>query len=543
MMKKIFGSVVVLLLAAYGVVSAIPPSPPAAPASSGIAPAHGSDTYLQFNDGGFIGSDGNLTWNKSTDTLGAGLHGTINTQTLNAGTTAVGGNINVNATLGSELVTWSTAGMNEDNATWTFTTSTGTLTHVTGNTTTLTVSATIVAGTTYKVTITGTGAGATATYTLGGVTGTTIAASGAIAITDYITASTTGALIITPSSTCTVAITAISIKALTDATGDLTVDGNLRVRSQALFAGGYDAATTSVVPPISFLNDPDTGLRLYSGANILGFVTGGSHAGYITSTQWVQPSSATFVVGSSVTLTGESSNVLQFGSDAATASAQKLKGPDSSTASVAGGDLSIQGGTPGAGGVYGAVKLQPDGGNLLIGGASAGTSLAKGISVYAGTAPSDSPADSAQIWVADRQGVAGKAALHMRDEEGNTGSIAFTKRFTKTTSATPATLGANEVCHATVFVGTTNTTLNLPQASGGTAVLDGCEVVFEAIAAVTITVDPYSSEVINHLGTDLTGGVTVVSDGYAGSKIRFLYDGTASKWRTRDTSGLWVAGS
>jgi hypothetical protein len=149
---------------------------------------------------------------------------------LAIGSTTAGKNLTVNATLGSELVTWTDAGWNEDGATWTFAASV--LTHVTGNATTVTAAGiTCVAGTTYKVTITGTGGGGTATYTLGGVTGTTIAASGAIAITDYITVSTTASLIITPASGCTVAISNISVKALTDATGDLTVDGNIKIKS------------------------------------------------------------------------------------------------------------------------------------------------------------------------------------------------------------------------------------------------------------------------------------------------------------------------
>ena len=165
---------------------------------------------------------------------------------VSIGSTTAGKNLTVNATLGSELITWTDAGWNEDGATWTFAAST--LTHVTGNTTTVTAAGiTCVAGTTYKVTITGTGGGGTAAYTLGGATGTTIAASGAIAIEDFITASTTASLIITPASACTVAITNISVKALTDATGDLTVDGNARFRSQLYFTSRTQSATYPLI--------------------------------------------------------------------------------------------------------------------------------------------------------------------------------------------------------------------------------------------------------------------------------------------------------
>ena len=95
---------------------------------------------------------------------------------------------------------------------------------------------TIIAGVTYKVVITLSARSVgSATYTLGGVTGQTLSA--AATYTDYITASSTGKLIITPTNTSRFTISAISIKALTDATGDLTIDGNLVVRSPSYLYG------------------------------------------------------------------------------------------------------------------------------------------------------------------------------------------------------------------------------------------------------------------------------------------------------------------
>jgi len=170
------------------------------------------------------------------------------------------GNVAIDATYTS-IHTFHEDNWNEDDATWTMVT-TGPLGHVTGNTTTVTATNTeaIVAGVTYKVTITGTGGGATATYTLGGITGTTIAASGAIAITDYITASTTASMIITPSNTCTVSITSITIEKLTDATGDLTVDGNLIVRSPVYLRGNlYLNKGTVTYPSLSFSDETNMG--------------------------------------------------------------------------------------------------------------------------------------------------------------------------------------------------------------------------------------------------------------------------------------------
>ena len=160
-----------------------------------------------------------------------GSHGVVVDNNLNVGSTTAGKNETIYATH-TPIFTFDEANINEDDATWTMT-GTGPLVHVTGNTTTVTLTTTeaIVAGTTYKVTMAGTGGGATATYSLGGVSGTTIAASGTIAISDYITAANTSALQISPSNTCTVSITSITIKKLPDATGDLTVEGNLNAKS------------------------------------------------------------------------------------------------------------------------------------------------------------------------------------------------------------------------------------------------------------------------------------------------------------------------
>ena len=128
-------------------------------------------------------------------------------------------------------------------STWTMAAS-GPLVHVTGNTTTVTATLTeapiITTPTTYKITITGTQTtGGTAAYTFGGVSGTTIAATaGAFTNTDYITALNTTSLIITPASACVVSISAITIEKLTDATGDLTVEGKLIAHSSLKLENG-----------------------------------------------------------------------------------------------------------------------------------------------------------------------------------------------------------------------------------------------------------------------------------------------------------------
>jgi len=157
---------------------------------------------------------------------------------VDIGSTSAGKNLNVNATLGTEKITWTALGWDEGGVEWTVAGTPIVITHATGNTTALTstLASAIVAGVTYKIVITYTQVAGTCIYTLGGVTGSSIATSAtSTSITDYITAATTGQMIITPLTTSNIVISSISIKALTDATGDLTVDGNLTVRSPVTF--------------------------------------------------------------------------------------------------------------------------------------------------------------------------------------------------------------------------------------------------------------------------------------------------------------------
>lgn len=169
------------------------------------------------------------------------------TGTVEVGTTAAGGNENIQATLGAELapaltgatgVNWTFAG--------TYTTPlAGTIEKAGAGTNTITPTAatSIVAGTTYKVVLTFSAFTAgSASYTLGGVTGTSLSA--ATTYTDHITAATTGKFILTPASDATRFVcTVVSFKALTDATGDFTVYGNLKLGSPIQNIKGTNAIT------------------------------------------------------------------------------------------------------------------------------------------------------------------------------------------------------------------------------------------------------------------------------------------------------------
>lgn len=62
-------------------------------------------------------------------------------------------------------------------------------------------------------------------------------------------------------------------------------------------------------------------------------------------------------------------------------------------------------------------------GNFGLGVTAFGTNAAGAIGVQSGTAPTSAPADMSQVWVQDRNGVAGTASLHYRNED--TGAAAY----------------------------------------------------------------------------------------------------------------------
>ena len=409
-----------------------------------------------------------------------------------------GGNTTIYATRTS-IFTYDAANWNEDGVTWTMT-GTGPLVHVTGNTTTVTATTTeaIVAGTTYRVTITGTGAGGTASYTLGGVTGTTIAASGAIAIEDFITASTTGALIITPASACTVSITSVAVEKLTDATGDLTVDGNLIVRSPAYFSSSVLAGRSGVSsnPDYSFLLDSNTGIAgIYP--DQIDFILGGVSR--------IRFNGAIQLLGNLDPIQFGSANDVQLNRDAANVLSQRRTTNQQTFRIYNTGDavgtltnyerLALTG-VQGASVNLTAETAGTGGDNLDIVLTPAGTGIVK----------------------------TGKAMLSNQ---------------TKTISTTPVTLTANEIANATIFVTTGASVINLP---AGSAALDGAKVTFRSIAAVVFSIDPNGTQIIDLAGTDLAGGNKITSDGTSGAAIKLIWDNTGTKWRTIDANRLFIDG-
>ncbi|MDD2869670.1 hypothetical protein [Neomegalonema sp.] len=142
---------------------------------------------------------------------------------------------------------------------------------------------TITMGATYRVTITtGTvGVASGATYTLGGSSGSALSAASTTYVDD-ITTTTTANLIITPTPTGTrFTITAITVQKLTDATGDLTVQGNLKLSSPIQNAKGTDAIYIGPDGYIGIANkNPTYPLQVTGFIGVSGGIITNSYAGW-----------------------------------------------------------------------------------------------------------------------------------------------------------------------------------------------------------------------------------------------------------------------
>jgi len=166
---------------------------------------------------------------------------------VSMGTTAAGANQIVYATLGADL---SPAYSGASGVNWTL--GAGWETPIAGSvlnknaagvgTATPTAATQIVSGTTYKVVVVSTVTASYATFTMGGITAPSISAS--TTYTWYITAVSTANVVITPHTDFRGTLV-ISWQALTDATGDQTVYGNLKLGS-----GLQDPAGTNVLVPV-----------------------------------------------------------------------------------------------------------------------------------------------------------------------------------------------------------------------------------------------------------------------------------------------------
>jgi hypothetical protein len=258
----------------------------------GSTPASGTFTALQANTSLGVGSD----------TIGANASIVATKTELITSPIVTGG-----WTLGYDTGGWTISG-----GVLTKTASTGTVTAtaVTGQT-----SAPVV-GATYKVTIVCSAVSGTPSYTLGGVYGSAITAT---TITNYITAATTAKLILTGTASVTATITSISVQKLTDATGDITVDGDIVSRSQFL-SSALQGASSGNYPQYSFSSDQTTGFGQRCGYTAMAhvFSSGIPVAQFSTSGFGILRDASSILMGAS----GD----LQFGRDAANALALRNSG-------------------------------------------------------------------------------------------------------------------------------------------------------------------------------------------------------------------------
>lgn len=162
-----------------------------------------------------------------------------------------------------------------------------------------------------------------------------------------------------------------------------------------------------------------------------------------------------------------------------------------------------------------------------------GTSAAKVLAIPSGTAPTTSPADAAQIWVADKGGVAAKAALHMRDEAGNTGPIMPGQRPIVSHSATESATA--DTLYGDVHLVTGAYTVTLPATSVG------MNATFCSTTAAVFSIDLTGSDAWTLAGTALSAANKISSSGAAGECVYFVV--TASNVvRTIWTVGVWIDG-
>lgn len=163
-----------------------------------------------------------------------------------------------------------------------------------------------------------------------------------------------------------------------------------------------------------------------------------------------------------------------------------------------------------------------------------GTSAAKVLAMGSGTAPTTSPADAAQMWVQDTGAVAAKAGLHMRDEAGNNGPIAFANKVVYSHSATEAVTveqmfgGEHLVTGAYV--------LSLPTAAVG---YHGR---FQATTAAVFSLDlTTGTDVIVLNGTALAAGNKATSDGTIYNEMEVVCR-VAGTYIVRSLQGLAIDG-
>ncbi len=425
-------------------------------------------TYTSDTDSGFyrIGSD------EIGITLGGVLGYDFSNTSLTLGTSTVGKNLSAVATLGAEKITWTAAGWDEGGVEWTVAGTPIVITHATGNTTALTstLASAIVANTTYKVVIIYTQVAGSCTYTLGGITGTSLNTTGAT-VTDYITTYDTTQMVITPLSTSNIVISSISIKALTDATGDVVIDGNLTVRSPFVspillsagsasnpsFAFGLEATLgwyRPVAGTMGLAISSAERLRFsaVTSGGLLEILDAGGVGGYALSATIGTPD---------VFLARESAAVLQLGLDAAGVTNQMFKGPDRITSDGVGGNLTIAGGRNRGASVGGSIIFQTSpaaGGGVTGTLATALTIDSTKLATFAGAISTTNLTDSGLTITRVPFASTGGLLIDDADLTFATDTLSATKLISSTSITSPQIYGSSADSGTLTLTSTSHTT-------------------------------------------------------------------------------------
>jgi hypothetical protein len=146
------------------------------------------------------------------------------------------------------------------------------------------------------------------------------------------------------------------------------------------------------------------------------------------------------------------------------------------------------------------------------------------------------------MWVQDTGAVAGKAAIHMRDEVGNSGPIAFAK-IPEYVEAATDTLTIDQ-CYGSIinnYGQADDTTLTLPAIAAGM----NFTVLLGTTVAKYFRLDPNASDSIYLDGVTTGDGKYVgVASAAVGNAIQFIAFQTGAStydWYASTVSGAWLA--
>jgi hypothetical protein len=272
-----------------------------------------------------------------------------------------GNNMTIPATYGANLVdtgaTWSRGSFDAGTTVY--------LVKTAGGTTAATYETSEAAGRDVYVTVVASGLTAGGfSVAIGGQTlSSSITVSGT---TTYFVTETAGTnLTVTPTDALRITSLTITVQVMTN--GTLTVDRDITMRNgQLLLVNG-----SSSYPAIAPYNDPTTGVAFSAAGSLQYYRNSTQYLNFINGVMtFYANGGGGIILNNDTYITRDAIHTVQFGPDAATASAQTIKAADSTGAGNAGADLTLLGGNPGSGGAIGIVNLNSGGGNVQMGAAA-----------------------------------------------------------------------------------------------------------------------------------------------------------------------------